>query len=111
VTCDYPDGGTEVEATVTEAVAVTDVDDAALDDVTFTIGELFESYDQLERKLEEYKQQKFVQFWKRDTRTIEAARKRLDAISIARVGTLKFHIPIPVPVPRQFTAPIPVPVP
>jgi len=72
------DGGTEVEATVTEAVAVTDVDDAALDDVTFTVGELFESYDQLERKLEEYKQQKFVQFWKRDTRTIEAARKRLD---------------------------------
>jgi len=43
------DGGTEVEATVTEAVAVTDVDNAALDDVTFTVGELFESYDQLER--------------------------------------------------------------
>lgn len=58
----------ETEAPVTEAVT----------DVTFTVGELFESYDQLERKLEEYQRKKFVQFWKRDTRTIEAARKRLD---------------------------------
>ena len=70
-------GGTEaMGAAVTEAVY--SEDGAAFDDVTFTVGELFESYDQLEKKLEEYKQKEFVQFWKRDTRTIEAARKRLD---------------------------------
>ena len=46
--------------------------------VTFTVGELFQTYDMLERKLDEYKQKNFVELWKRDARTIEAARKRID---------------------------------
>ena len=46
------DGGTETMehggAAITEAVTATD--DAAFDDVTFTVGELFESCDQVEEK-------------------------------------------------------------
>ncbi len=48
------------------------------EEVTFTVGELFESFDVLEKKLDEYKQKNFVEFWKRDSRTIAAAKKRVD---------------------------------
>ena len=37
-------------------------------------GDVFASYEELEMKL--YKQERFVAFWKRDCRTIAAARKR-----------------------------------
>ena len=43
---------------------------------TFTVGEKFSSVEEFEKKLEEYKKQAFVEFWRRDSRTITAARKR-----------------------------------
>ena len=39
-------------------------------------GDVFASYEELEMKLNNYKQERFVAFWKRDCRTIAAARKR-----------------------------------
>lgn len=48
------------------------------DSVTFSVGELFQTYKLLERKLDEYKKKNYVELWKRDARTIEAARKRID---------------------------------
>ena len=42
------------------------------------IGQTFKSYEELSAKIEAFEQSKFVQFWKRDARTIEAARKRMD---------------------------------
>ena len=43
--------------------------------VFFSVGDSFESFDALQAKIKVYEQ---TQFWRRDSRTIEAARKRLD---------------------------------
>ena len=56
------------EAAVTETANTT---------VTFSVGELFDSYSKLEEKLTAYKLDNCCEFWKRDARTVEAARKRL----------------------------------
>ena len=39
-------------------------------------GDIFASYEELEMKLNTYKQERYVTLWKRDYRTIAAARKR-----------------------------------
>lgn len=44
---------------------------------TFVVGDIFRTYEALERKLEEYKKTHYVEFWKRDNRTIETARRRM----------------------------------
>jgi len=49
------------------------------DSVTFSVGELFKSFSELEQKLNAYKTKNFCEFWKRDARTVESAtRKRID---------------------------------
>ena len=45
---------------------------------SFFIGQTFKSYEELSAKIEAFEQSKFVQFWKCDARTVEAARKRMD---------------------------------
>lgn len=45
--------------------------------VTFSIGERFSSYKDLEEKIKLYEVSNYCQLWKRDSRTVEAARKRL----------------------------------
>ena len=45
--------------------------------VPFTVGELFRSFTDLEEKIRSYKEQVFCELWKRDARTIAAARKRV----------------------------------
>lgn len=46
--------------------------------VAFTVGQKFESFEVLEGKIKEFEKECFVQLWKRDARTLEAARKRVD---------------------------------
>ena len=41
--------------------------------VSFTLGEAFDSFVNLEKKIVDYKLTNFVEFWKRDTRTIAVA--------------------------------------
>ena len=48
------------------------------DDISFVVGDCFESFAKLEARVEKFENSHFVKFWKRDTRTIEAARKRLN---------------------------------
>lgn len=48
------------------------------DDNSFVVGDCFESLAKLEARVEKFENSHFVKFWKRDTRTIEAARKRLN---------------------------------
>ena len=50
----------------------------SLQRVSFTLGESFKSFDELEKKMKEYEITNLVQFWKRDTRTINAAQKRIN---------------------------------
>ncbi len=50
------------------------------DQIKFTVGESFKSFDELETKIKQYEMNNFVQLWKRDTRKIEAAQKRLNRI-------------------------------
>ena len=50
----------------------------ASEDVSFSVGDSFESFDALQTKIKAHEQAHFVKFWKRDARTIEAAKKRLD---------------------------------
>ena len=46
----------------------------------FTVGELilFHSYEEFETKLKCYISKTFTEFWKRDTRTVATARRRLN---------------------------------
>ena len=44
--------------------------------ITFKACEKFSSVKEFEMKLEAYKKQAFVEFWRHDSRTITAARKR-----------------------------------
>ena len=45
---------------------------------SFEIGECFKTFDEVETRVKEYEQANFVQLWKRDARTVEAARKRIN---------------------------------
>ena len=46
--------------------------------VSFSVGDKFPSFEQLEAKIKTYEEQNYVKLWKRDCRTIEAARKRMN---------------------------------
>ena len=46
--------------------------------VSFSVGDIFPAFEQLEAKIKSYEEQNYVKFWKRDCRTIEAARKRVN---------------------------------
>ena len=43
---------------------------------SFTVGDRFKTFVEVEMKIHQYKKEKFVQFYKRDSRKIEAAQKR-----------------------------------
>lgn len=45
--------------------------------VCFSVGQIFPSYEALESQIQNYEQVHFVQLWKRDTRTVQAAQKRM----------------------------------
>ena len=47
-------------------------------DNSFVVGDCFESFAKLEARVEKFENSHFVKFWKRDTRTVEAARKRMN---------------------------------
>ena len=57
----------DIESTQTAASAV-----------SFSLGERFRSIGELEDKLKQYEESTFTKFWKRDCRTVEAARRRMD---------------------------------
>ena len=46
--------------------------------VKFSLGECFNSYDEFEKKLESYEASTSTKYWRRDSRTVEAARKRVN---------------------------------
>lgn len=48
--------------------------------VYFSVGDCFKSSDALQTKIKAYERAHFVQFWRRDLRTIEAAKKPLDRL-------------------------------
>ena len=47
-------------------------------DNSFVVGDCFESFAKLEARVEKFENSHFVKFWKRDTRTVKAARKRMN---------------------------------
>jgi hypothetical protein len=48
------------------------------DQLSFAVGDFFSTFDELEAKVKAYENAQFMKFWKRDSRTIEAAKKRLN---------------------------------
>ena len=46
--------------------------------VTFSVNDVVNSFEELERKIKQYEVKKAVQLWRRDSRAIEAASKRID---------------------------------
>ena len=44
--------------------------------VAFSVGDTFDSLQEFESALKAYKKEAYVEFWRRDSRTIEAARKK-----------------------------------
>lgn len=47
-------------------------------DVSFSVGEAFSNYDDLNSKITRFERKNFVKLWKRDSRSVEAASKRLN---------------------------------
>ena len=46
--------------------------------VSINVGDLFATFDELKTKVKAFENEHFVQFWKRDCRTIQSAKKRLN---------------------------------
>ena len=55
---------------------------------SFSVGDTFHSVEEFEAALETYKKESYVEFWRRDSRTIEAARKRHQQTSKGRTEVL-----------------------
>ena len=53
-------------------------DEQAPKAVTFHVGETFASYVELHRKIELFEKKNFIKLWKRDSRSVAAARKRIN---------------------------------
>jgi zinc finger SWIM domain-containing protein 3 len=44
-----------------------------MNEIKFTVGELFKSYEELESKLEQFRKRNFIEVWIRESRKIQAA--------------------------------------
>ena len=53
--------------------------------VTFSIGESFKTFEEIEEKIKKYELSRSVQFWRCDSRTIDAAQRRIDRPLNARL--------------------------
>ena len=63
----------------------------------FYIGEGFKTFEELERKLKRYEVATSTKFWKRDSRTVSAARKRItrplsDSIKYYQIHSTVFMV-------------------
>ena len=45
---------------------------------SFYVGQKFSKFEDLEQHLKRYEEQQFVKFWRRDSRTIQAAQRRVN---------------------------------
>ena len=59
--------------------------------VSFEVGESFSSYDDLEKKIEAYEKSTSIQLTHRDSRTIEAAKKRVPKRVAGIKSDLKYY--------------------
>ena len=50
-------------------------DDDKAENPTFQVGDSFQAYADVERKLKEYERFYYVKFWKKEARTVESAKK------------------------------------
>ena len=57
----------------------------------FTVGETFPTFNDLEKKVKLYEEKHFMKFWKREARTIAAARERIDLPRLI-IHTLQFPL-------------------
>jgi len=62
---------------------------AASNVTSFTLGESFRSFEELEVKVEMFKKDNFIELWKRDARRIAAARRR--GINHPLSASLKYY--------------------
>ncbi|KAH9363138.1 hypothetical protein HPB48_011894 [Haemaphysalis longicornis] len=64
---------------------------AATRDVNFSVGDKFSSFAELEEKIDRYCSANYVKVWKRDARTIQAAKKRVGKIAAGMSDALKYQ--------------------
>lgn len=64
---------------------------ASVQDVSFNVGDKFSSFAELDEKISLYSSTNYVQLWKRDARTIEAAKKRVGKIAASMSDALKYQ--------------------
>ena len=56
-----------------------DIDSSvACDPASFFVGQQFQSFEDLQSRIKLHESQHFVQFWCRDSRTVQAAQKRVN---------------------------------
>ena len=63
---------------------------------TFAVSECFSSYEELAKKVDTYQKEKYVQLTHRDSRTLEAASKRVENYQLLTraCGTILFTLPV-----------------
>ncbi|KAH9360442.1 hypothetical protein HPB48_003056 [Haemaphysalis longicornis] len=64
---------------------------AATGDVNFSVGDKFSSFAEVEEKIDRYCSANYVKLWKRDARTIQAAKKRVGKIAAGISDVLKYQ--------------------
>ena len=57
-------------------IATTDDEEMAV--AQLKVGDTFDSFEELEKRLKQFEDRNFVKFWKREARTREAAMKRVE---------------------------------
>ena len=69
----------EMEAALACEPGPSDIDSSvACDPASFFVGQQFQSFEDLQSHIKLYESQHFVQFWCRDSRTVQAAQKRVN---------------------------------
>ncbi|KAL1470613.1 hypothetical protein MTO96_004564 [Rhipicephalus appendiculatus] len=63
----------------------------ATGDINFNVGDKFSTFAELEEKISRYSAANYVQLWKRDARTIQAAKKRVGKIAAGMPDELVYQ--------------------
>ena len=65
--------------------------EVTIDFVGVSVGDTFRTFDELTEKIKQVQHASFVQLYMRDSRTIEAAKKRMPKIAAKANSLLRYH--------------------
>jgi len=64
---------------------------ADVSNVSISVGDRFDTFDELAEKIQQYSDENYIQMWMRDARTIAAAAKRVPKRAAVMKPELKYY--------------------